>query len=784
MYRALRATLAMALLVGSVAVAGRAQTTITVDAAAGVHPISPYIYGVSYGTSAQLSDLRATINRNGGNNTSRYNWLLNADNRGKDWYFESIADTNATAGYRGDNFIATSLAGGAQPMLTIPTLPWIAKLGANRAGLPSFSVAKYGAQTGVDPYYKNAGNGISSATGAKITGNDPNDANVPNSVDVQTGWINHLVSTWGQASAGGLGFYVMDNEPSIWFATHRDVHPSGASMDEVVGDILSYGSAVKAADPSALVVGPEEWGWTGYLYSGMDQQAGPSLGWNTSLLPDRKAHGGIDYIPYLLQQIAAHDATTGQRTLDVLSVHYYPQSGEYSATVTTSMQTMRNQSTRSLWDPTYKDKSWIGSYVQLIPRLRNWVNTYYPGTKIAITEYNWGAEKYPNGGTAQADVLGIFGREGLDLATHWTTSPTGTPAYNAFKMYRNYDGAGGAFGDTSVSDTVPNPDTVSSFAALRSSDGDLTVMVINKQTSSTLVNVNLANFAGNGAVHIHQMNSTGIHTLQDINYIGSSFSFSAPAQTVTLLDVAPASAGMTPPPAPTSLTAVARSNKIDLFWPNVPTAAYYTLWRLNGSTWSIRTKPTGNSFTDSGLTNGVTYTYKVTASNAAGTGPESSTASATPQSSIVDAAQYNFELSTQMWVASGGMMVSDAYDWAQSFAGGYALRGDIVSPAAGDKQYLLRKSPSTPAGKLVTFHVWIPSGSTINAVQPFVLQNKSTNWKWTGNLKWISSLQTNAWNTITVQVPANAVTPLYEIGVEFRTTGAWSGPVYVDSVSW
>ena len=47
----------------------------------------------------------------------------------------------------------------------------------------------------------------------------------------------------------------------------------------------------------------------------------------------------------------------------------------------------------------------------------------------------------------------------------------------------------------SVSATGPNPDNVSTFAALRSSDGALTVMVINKQlTAGANPTVNLANF--------------------------------------------------------------------------------------------------------------------------------------------------------------------------------------------------------------------------------------------------------------------------------------------------
>src|SRR5262249_13122316 len=80
--------------------------TITNVGAAGLNgrPINPNVYGVAHATTAELSDLNVPLNRNGGNNTTRYNWQVNADNRGNDWYFESIADTSAVAGERGDTF--------------------------------------------------------------------------------------------------------------------------------------------------------------------------------------------------------------------------------------------------------------------------------------------------------------------------------------------------------------------------------------------------------------------------------------------------------------------------------------------------------------------------------------------------------------------------------------------------------------------------------------------------------------------------------------------------------
>src|SRR5262249_21518859 len=211
---------------------------------------------------------------------------------------------------------------------------------------------------------------------------------------------------------------------------------------------------------------------------GYDQQWGAAHNWSS--FPDRAAHGNMDYLPWLLDQLHAHDVASGQRSLDYFTVHYYPQSGEFSDDVSTAMQQLRNRTTRSLWDPNYVDPSWINDKVRLVPRLRDWVNTYYPGTKTGITEYNWGAEGHMNGATTQADVLGIFGRESLDLANRWTTPAAGSPAYLAMKMYRNYDGQKDTFGETSVSTTAPNPDQVSAFSAIRSADGSLTIMVINK----------------------------------------------------------------------------------------------------------------------------------------------------------------------------------------------------------------------------------------------------------------------------------------------------------------
>ncbi len=239
-------------------------------------------------------------------------------------------------------------------------------------------------------------------------------------------------------------------------------------------------------------------------------------------------------------------------------MHYYPQGGEFSDDVSSAMQLRRNRSTRSLWDPAYVDETWIGDEVQLVRRLRNWVSTYYPGTLTGITEYNWGAENHINGATTQADIYGIFGREGLDMGARWATPASGTPTYKAMKMYRNYDGNRSAFGETSVAASTANPDNVAAFAAERAADGAITVMAINKQLSgSAAATITLANFVPRGTAQAWQLTSANAITrLADVTFGGTSFVVMLPAQSVTLFVIPPQNGPARPPNPPTNVRIV------------------------------------------------------------------------------------------------------------------------------------------------------------------------------------------------------------------------------------
>jgi hypothetical protein len=106
-------------------------------------------------------------------------------------------------------------------------------------------------------------------------------------------------------------------------------------------------------------------------------------------------------------------------------------------------------------------------------------------------------------------------------------------------MYRNYDGNKSGFGDISVNATGPNPDNVSVFAAVRSSDSALTIMVINKQlTAGALPTINFANFAPAGTAQVWQLTSANTITrLSDLSFTGSTITNTLPPQSITLFVV-------------------------------------------------------------------------------------------------------------------------------------------------------------------------------------------------------------------------------------------------------
>ncbi|HKD16862.1 MAG TPA: glycoside hydrolase family 44 protein, partial [Thermoanaerobaculia bacterium] len=384
--------------------------TVAVDPGANRHAINPLIYGVNFGDDAQALALHWPSRRWGGNSTTRYSWQDDIANHASDWFFyniESQPDPGTLPdGSVADLFIDATRAAGGETVLTVPLIGWTPTDRVRRWG---FSVAKYGAQqqtectvTGFPPWCQpDAGNG-NHTDGTPITGNDPHDTSREIAPDFVTGWMEHIEGRVGTAEQGGVRFFALDNEPDLWNSTHRDVHPTPLSYDEIWQRTVDYASAIKTQDPGALVLGPVPWGWCAYFWSALD---GCSDGG-----PDLTSHGGVHYLEWYLQQAHDYEQSQGVRLVDYLDIHYYPQAPGVALTDDESVAALRLRTLKSLYDPTYIDESWIGTCcgptaVQLIPRMKQWIADRYPGTKLAISEYNWGGDTGISSALAQAEAL-------------------------------------------------------------------------------------------------------------------------------------------------------------------------------------------------------------------------------------------------------------------------------------------------------------------------------------------------------------------------------------------
>lgn len=510
-----------------------AITHVQIDVRKDRHRISPLIYGVNYASTQQLLDLRAPLNRSGGDSADVYDFKNDARASGRDWYFESFpADRTTIMGQYSDGFVSLSRKGGADAMITVPMVGWVPRLGAGRTPLASYSITKYGLQQDNDKQgFAEAGNGIR-LDGSHIK-NDPNDAMQPDSPERESTWIGQLSRQAQNMSPGAVRYYLLGNEPGRWYDIHRDIHPEGTHANELLSRSIALAAMIHSVDPAAQVVAPEEWAPVGTRDDGYDQQLRET---QSSAATDRatQLHGG-DFFPWLLTQwkLAGHP-------VDMIGLHYYPQHGEYSNDVSETMQLQRNRSTRGLWDPAYRDIDWMPSNSALIPSMRATIDRlYYPGTPMAVTEYSWGAEAHMNGATAQADVLGIFGREGLAAATRWIVPPDGSPTYLAMKLFRNYDGRGSGFGETSVAAMTGDVDRVSSFAAQRA-DGTVTVLLVNKQLHEAApTQVSLTGITARGRQERVTLANGTLSQAASQRYESGAVFVVLPPQSVTLLVLHP-----------------------------------------------------------------------------------------------------------------------------------------------------------------------------------------------------------------------------------------------------
>jgi hypothetical protein len=455
----------------------------TVNANGNKTPISKYVYGSNFGGGTDY-----TIRRSGGNRLTAYNWENNWSNAGADWYFENdqYMSSSTIPGKAITDFVNSNLSQAQDSIVTLQMAGYVSA--------PIWRQINLDTEAAPSIYFYP----VVFAKGAPFC-NPPESPNTSDGVVYMDEFVNFLVHTYGRAGTPtGVKFYDLDNEPDIWSngakgATHPEVHPPKAGAAEYKNKSVELSIAVKNVDPNAQMLGPVSYGFGGYL----DFSGAPD--WSTV------GSGYQWFLSYYLDKMEANSVVAGKRLLDALDVHWYPEAYDLPSgghrildnIATREMYNARMQAPRTLWDSSYVGNypngeiswinQWYSQYLPLIPKLKSDIQTFYPDTNLAFTEYAYGPDgtsQHWSTGIATSDFLGICGKYGVYIATYWGG---GNYVETAMKMYLNYDGSHSTFGDMNVPATMGDKTKSSIYASMFTGDDyEIHMIVINKDQDNAI----------------------------------------------------------------------------------------------------------------------------------------------------------------------------------------------------------------------------------------------------------------------------------------------------------
>ena len=423
----------------------KAQTTgVVVDLKSQLTPISPGVYGLTLASDdsgpalgSDDSIKLAALNRWGGDETESYNWKADIFNPARWWacsnvsgtqMFDASASTPATPANltnSADRFVNWNKTQNVDTLMTIPITGWVGNKitsqdSANSACASSGDV--------------NCCTSIGTSESVLV---DKGSKNLDTSY--MADWVTHLTGLFGTSASGGIRYYQLDNEPDYWLDLRPDVMPAlyppgkscqdfytaiasgdeaGVSItDDFMNRTMAYATAIKKVDPSSRVLFLSAMKPKGLisLSSEMCGVSGP-YSMDSSLASA------------LLKKGAQYEASNHQRILDCLDSHYPNQ----------------ESGTSGIWDTNNP-----------FSHQQTWINSSYPGTGICVSEYTVANDGSDTATASQeADLLGGFGAMGVRVASYFRTlnnkDGSHKPVYNGWAMFRNYDGAGGKFGNISV----------------------------------------------------------------------------------------------------------------------------------------------------------------------------------------------------------------------------------------------------------------------------------------------------------------------------------------------
>jgi fibronectin type 3 domain-containing protein len=514
-----------------------ADVTITIDPTK-TKSISPYIYGTNFYSGNTSPQPNFTLDRDGGNRWTAYNWETNASNAGSDYLYENdnyLSSSNVPA-EAVRSFIAGDQGAGLASLVTVQLQGYVSADESGPVATPFPNLSRF-----KQVIYKKS---TKDATPFTLT---PPTSDAYVYMDEFAWALDQKFSGQGifGASPTHPTFMDLDNEPDLWNSTHQEVQGStNISSGNFIANTVTLAEALKDQFPQAVLFGPVNYGFEG-IYS---WQGDPTLSPTPS--------GGNWFADKYLAGIKTASTSYGKPVVDVYDFHWYSEATDGTtriinmtgSTLTDAQVQAIVQSPRSLWDSTFTENSWItgvlGGPINILGRLQAKIAANNPGMKLSITEYENGGFNHIAGTIAQADNLGIFGSEGLFAANFWP--PNGTYSYTlaGFRTYRDFDGAGSNFGDTSLQATSSAVQSVVVYASTDSTaPGRVVFVAINRSNAAKVTAI--TGQALSGTAHLYQMTGPSASAQTVVQPVsigtvavgGSSLTITLPAYSVTTIDV-------------------------------------------------------------------------------------------------------------------------------------------------------------------------------------------------------------------------------------------------------
>jgi fibronectin type 3 domain-containing protein len=519
-----------------------ANVTIVIDPA-NTKPISPWIYGINFYSGVTGAPPQLTFDRAGGNRWTAYNWETNASNAGSDYLYENddYLSSSTVPAEAVRSFIAGDQSNGMASLMTVQLQGLVAgdeDGPVSVANPPDLS------------RFKQVVDQKSTVSSAPFTLTPPTTDNYV-FMDEFVWALDQKFSGKGIFGANpSLPTFVdLDNEPELWNSTHLEIQgPDPVTSDTYIAKTITITEALKDQFPNMVIFGPVHYGFQG-IYNWQGELSATPNGANW--FPDK-----------YLAAISAASATYGKPLVDVYDFHWYAE--EYDpngtrsidltgTTLTDAQVQLIVQNPRALWDPTFTDSTnsnpWIyeelgNAPINILGRLQAKIAAEFPGMKISISEYENGGWNHIAGTIAQADNLGIFGSQGVFAANFWPPNGTYSYALAGFRAFRDFDGAGANFGDTSLQATSSNVANVVVYASSDSTTpGRYVFVAINRSTASQVTAISGQPLSG--TAYLYQMTAASAQGQNPVEPVstgtmalsGSSFTLTLPALSVTTIEV-------------------------------------------------------------------------------------------------------------------------------------------------------------------------------------------------------------------------------------------------------